>query len=222
MLFANVGRRFQGKTTLAVWTLDQCDRRALLDTRQQIRRPGSVIVRSAGRLREAFDALAAGDVDDVVYSPIETHSVAFAAFAGELRRWVTTHPGLGLGVLIDEAGFYKRQLDDVDGDFQYVIKTCDLDAVDVVLTCHRPTDLPTDVRALCNRLAIFRVTLPHDLEAVRKHCGDDVEQLVQQLPDRHFVEWDDDDATFAVNACPFIWQTDLTKPGANARILVLQ
>jgi hypothetical protein len=33
MLFANVGRRFNGKTTLAVWTLDQCERRAFLDVR---------------------------------------------------------------------------------------------------------------------------------------------------------------------------------------------
>jgi hypothetical protein len=222
MLFANVGRRFNGKTTLAVWTLDQCERRAFLDVRSQIRRPGSIVVRRLSRLREAFDALANGDVDEIVYSPIEPHRVAFDAFAGELRRWVIEYPTLPLGVLIDEAGFFKKQIDDVDGPFQFVIKTCDPAIVDIVLTCHRPTDLPTDVRALCNRLAWFRTTLEHDLQAVRAHCGPDVEQLVQDLPDRHYVAWNDDDATYDVHCSPFIWRTDLTVPGAAARILELQ
>jgi hypothetical protein len=54
------------------------------------------------------------------------------------------------------------------------------------------------------------------------HCGSDVEQLVQDLPDRHYVAWNDDDATYDVHRSPFIWQTDLTEPGAAARILELQ
>lgn len=221
MLIGNFGRRFQGKTTLGVWVVDQVERRAMLDPRQLIRRPGAVVVRSAGRLREAFDALAAGDFAELVYSPLEPHSVAFNAFAGELRRWVVDFPELPIGVLVDEASFY-RGLDDDDGPFMFVVKTCDVDAVTIVLTCHRPTDLPVDLRALLNRWALFRTTQEHDVDAVRRRCGSDVADLVQQLADREYVEWNDDDGTHDVNRSPFIWETPLTEPDAADRILVLQ
>lgn len=221
MLIGNFGRRFQGKTTLAVWVLDQCERRAVLDSRGLVRRPGAVVVRSAGRLREAFDALAAGDCSEVVYSPLESHGVAFAAFASELRRWVVEFPNLPLGVLVDEASFYKG-LDDDDGPFMFVVKTCDVDDVTIILTCHRPTDLPVDIRALLNRWALFRTTQEHDLDAVRRRCGSDVADLVQQLADREYVEWNDDDGSYEVNRSPFIWSTPLAPAGAESRILVLQ
>jgi hypothetical protein len=221
MLIANFGRRFQGKTTLGAYVVDQVERRAILDPRQLVRRRGAVVVRSAPRLREAFDALAAGDCDEVVYSPLESHAAAFTAFAGELRRWIVDFPDLSIGVLIDEASFYPG-LDDDDGPFMFAIKTCDVDAVTIVLTCHRPTDLPVDVRALCNRWALFRTTQEHDVDAVRRRCGSDVADLVQQLADREYVEWNDDDGTYDVNRCPYIWQTTLTEPGAASRIVVLQ
>jgi hypothetical protein len=217
----NFGRRFQGKTTLGVSILDEhTDRRALLDPRGLIRRCGAIVVRRKDKLRVAFDALAAGDVDEIVYSPIEPHAEAFRAFAGELHRWVIEYPDVELGVLIDEASFYGA-LDAVES-FMVVLKSCQLDRFHIVLTCHRPTDLPVDVRALLNRWHIFRTTQEHDLDAIRRRCQHVVADEVQQLDEREFVKWDDDDGTYEVNRLASYWAVDLIEPGAEQSILVLQ
>jgi hypothetical protein len=227
MLVGNFGRRFQGKTTLGVWMLDQhSPRRAMLDPRGMIRRPGAVVVRSAAQLRRAFDALAADDCDEVVYTPVEEHGAALLAFAGEVRRWVVENPDLELGVLVDEATFYgrpgsKTALDQC-APFMFAMKSCDLDALHLVVTCHRPKDLSADVRALMNRMCFFRTTQEHDLDAIGERCSGDVVAIVQTLGDREFVKWNDDDGTFEVNRAPYVWKTDLTTAGASRSILVLQ
>jgi hypothetical protein len=226
---ANIGRRFQGKTTLGVWMIDGengIERRAILDPRGLIRRRGAVVVRTKTKLRLAFDALAAGDVVEVVYSPIEPHAEAFEAFAGELLHWTQAYNDLEIGVLVDEATFYgalgARDPESRRATFMQVFKSCSLDRFHIVLTCHRPTDLATDVRALLNRWCIFRTTQEHDLEAIRKRCAAAVADEVQQLADRDFVKWDDDDGTYEVNRLHSMWAVTLTEPGAERSILVLQ
>lgn len=227
MMIGSIGRRGLGKTSLGVHMLEEhVERRALLDPRQMIRRPGVVVVRAARRLREAFDALAAGDVDELVYSPTENHADAFDAFTAELRRWVIEYPDVELGVLIDEASFYP-QLDPrtppaAREDFMFVVKSCAGDRFHLVLTCHRPTELPVDVRALMNRLCLFRTTQEHDLDVIRKHCAAAVVEEVQQLDRHEFVKWDDDDSTYEVNRLHAFWKTELHPAGAERSILELQ
>jgi len=219
VLIGIFGRRYQGKTTLAINVADDVERRAILDPRGLVRRPGAVVVRSVGALRQAFAALADDDFAELVYTPIESHPFAFEAFAAELRRWIVEHPDLELAVVVDEASFYGA-LDGFD-DFMFAIKSCDVERFTTVITVHRPTELAVDVRALLNRWAIFRTTQEHDLDVVKKRCGADVAALVQELTDREYVEWDDDDGTYDVNRSPFIWYSELTPPGAERSILVL-
>jgi hypothetical protein len=223
MLIGNFGRRQMGKTTLAIYMADKVDRRALLDPRALVRRPGAVIVRSARRLREAFDALAAGDCDEIVYTPVDEHRAAFNAFASELRRWVIEYPALDLAVVIDEASFYEvldpRLPPASRADFNFAIKSCDLDRVHVIVTCHRPADLAPDVRALMNRWCLFRTRQEHDLAVIRERCDAAVVDAVQDLADRHFVMWDDDAAEWELNDAPFVWRVDVAPRGAAAHLV---
>jgi hypothetical protein len=227
MFVGNFGRRFQGKTTLGVYMLDQhSPRRALLDPRAMIRRPGAVVVRSSAQLRRAFDGLAYDDCDEVVYWPTEEHSAALNAFSIELRRWVLEFPDLELGALVDEATFYGRpgskgSLDQC-APFTFAVKSCDLKKHHIVVTAHRPKDVSADLRALMNRFCIFRTTQEHDLAAIREHCDGDVADIARTLGDREFVKWDDDKGTYEVNRAPFVWKTELTVPGAERSSLVLQ
>lgn len=208
-----------GKTTLAVHIADKVDRRLMLDPRRIIRRPGAVVVRTADALRRAMPSLLDGDCLEVVYSPLETLPDAFAAFAGELREWVTRNDGVELATVIDEAQSVALQENPA---FMYALTSCDIDTFHILLTCHRPSQLHPDIRALLNRWCIFRTTQEHDLDVIRKRCKADVVDVVQQLEDRQFVEWNDDDGTYEVHRYPFIWQTDLSLPGADRSILFLQ
>jgi hypothetical protein len=225
MLIGNFGRRGQGKTTLAVYAIDKLDRRAVLDPRSLIRRPGAIVLRSAARLRDGFEALAAGDADELVYSPIEAHRQAFEAFAGELKRWTIEYPDLELGVLIDEASFYAvldpRAHPNARETFAYVLKACDLERFHVVITCHRPADLAPDIRALMNRWCIFRTTQEHDLAVLRERCSAAVVAIVPTLADREYVAWNDDDATAETNRAPFVWYSDLA-PASGGEYLELR
>jgi hypothetical protein len=220
MLMGSTGRRRMGKTTLVVHVADKVERRLMLDPRQMIRRPGAVVVRSASALQRVMPQLADGDFIEVVYSPLEDLPQAFDAFALELRRWVTERPDLELATVIDEASFFGA-LEEREA-FMFAVKCCDPERFHPLLTCHRPSDLHPDIRALLNRWCIFRTTQEHDLDVIRKRCKAEVVDLVQQLDDRQFVEWNDDDGTYEVHRYPFIWQTDLSLPGADRSILFLQ
>lgn len=226
MLIGNFGRRYQGKTTLAVATLEgECDRRAYLDPRGSIRRRGSVIVRTKDHLRVAFDALAAGDVLELAYFPLEEHDDAFEAFSRELRRWVVEYRDIPLGVLVDEATFYRSGRLDTYADFMYFVKSCELADHHLVITSHRPADLAVPVRALMNQWAIFYTVQEHDLEVIKKRCTAEVLALVQELPPLAYIEWNDDDASYIEHpaATAYIWRTDLAPADAPpSSMLVLQ
>lgn len=213
-----MGRRGNGKTTLAVHVADRSRRRLMIDPRGLVRRPGSIVVRAARRLPETIEALAEGDVDDVVYTPAEDHAEAFASFAAQLRRWILDHPKKSLAVVIDEASFYEGDRLKAFGDFRYVVKSCDLDKVRLLVTAHRPTDVHPDIVALADRLCFFRTTLTRDLDIVRAQCGDDVAAIAARLEPRQFVEWNNDDATYRTHRHPVIWFTELKPRGASARI----
>lgn len=208
-----------GKTTFAVHVADKVDRRLMLDPRQMIRRPGAVVVRSASALRRVMPQLADGDIDELVYSPTEDLPEAFNAFAMELRELATVKDG-ELAVVVDEASFFGAI--EENRAFMFAVKCCDPERLHILLTCHRPSDLHTDIRALLNRWVIFRTTQEHDLDVIRRRCKADVVDLVQTLGDREFVEWNDDDGTYEPHRHPYIWHTELSMPGADRSILVVQ
>lgn len=221
MLIGSTGRRLMGKTTLAMHIAERIDgARLVLDPRRLIRRPGAVVARSAAALHRAIPQLRSGEFPEVVYSPTEDLPEAFAAFAAELRAWAADPPeGIDLAAVIDEASFYGAL--EANADFMFAVKCSDPATFHLVLTCHRPSDLPPDVRALLNHWCIFRTTQEHDLDVIRRRCTADVVTLVQRLSDRSFVDWNDDDGTYDLHTHPAIWHTVLTVPDAADSILDL-
>lgn len=221
MLISSTGRMGMGKTTLAMNIAERVDRRVVIDPKRKIRRFGATVAKTARGLHAVMPALADGDVDEVVYSPSEIDlQSAFAAFAGELRTWSLEHPDLEIAAVIDEASFYGDL--SANDALMYSVKCSDHERLHVILTCHRPTEIPTDLRAVMNRWCLFRTTQEHDLEVIRRRCSADVVDLVQQLEDRQFVEWNDDDGTYDVHRHPYVWHTELSPRGAERSILYVQ
>ena len=77
----------------------------------------------------------------------------------------------------------------------------------IVLTTHRPQDLPTHLRAVADVWCLFRTTQEHDLKVIEARCGADVARLVQDLKPYHFVSWNDAKGVLREHHTPETWFT---------------
>jgi hypothetical protein len=229
-LVVNIGRLKQGKTTLAVHRASQKAHRVMIDPRGLVRRPGAIVAYSADGFRRGMQALTEGDADEVVFTPrpaanlddaqlLTFHSDAFGAFSRAVMQWTTDHPRRELAVLVDEAKFYGDITK--SPSFMYVIKSCDLDRVDVIVTCHRPKDIKPDLRFHIDKWNLFRTTQEDDLDVIRERATAAVVDQVQQLGDHELVIWNDGDGTSRVHRASWTWFSELSPRGAAAHILEL-
>ena len=202
-----IGRKENGKTTLAYHMARKFPRLVVFDPRGQIRRPGATIARTAASCAAGFDMLAQGETTEVVYTPEEhLKTEAFPAFAAEVRYWVYERRALPLAVLVDEITFVNV----ADDDFDQAAKACDATRHHFFLTCHRPSDIPTTWRALADYWYLFAIHQEHDLEVVRLRCSADAAEVARGLGGRSFVGWDhrtgvrsyDNPAAWYVNLAP--------------------
>lgn len=189
MIVLCIGRRERGKTTLAYYQAGKVSRRFIFDPRGMIQRPGSVRVKRAQELREvAFPALVDGEVSEVVYQPQEDDiQAAFATFSRLAKRWITEHPEQPLAVMVDEISFVNLN----EPSFQWVLKCCASDRVHIFLTCHRPADVPVNVRSIADRWCLFQCRQEHDMSVIEERCSADVANAVRRVEGHEFVLWDD-------------------------------
>ena len=177
---------------MAYYSAAKIPRRLIFDPRGIIRRPGAVIARSTAVFEVAIDALADGDVAEVVYAtPIESvKRAAFPAFTREAKRFVLEYPSLPIAIVVDELSFVcdRSHLDD---DLEWLLKTGNPDLVHIFLTCHRPSDVPVDARAIADYWYIFQTTQEHDLDVIKARCRVDTADRVMGLRDHDFLLWDD-------------------------------
>lgn len=191
-----IGRRGMGKTTLAYKMTLKISRRLIFDPRGMIRaNPDAIVVVDIEDMRGAVREVQAGTIEELVFTPSGDLDTAFEAFAEELRRWIVTTPGLAVAVLIDEASF----IDQKSKHFQWVVRCSPVDTFHTLMTCHRPLDIDTTVRAIADHWLIFQCRQEHDLKVIRERCSFEVADEVQRLGPRHYVHWNDARATLAVN-----------------------
>lgn len=193
MVYLIIGRRKRGKTTLGRYMVNQSPRRAVFDPRKVIPvGPEGVRVTTALALHDvAFPALEAGEVTEVLYTP-DSDDLAgpLNTFACELKRWTVEHPSAPLGVLIDELGWIEAARRDPPA-LRRALRNCEPEIFDVFITCHRPTDVPVNTRAIADSWIVFHCVQEHDLDVIRERCNEQVAQLVAQLDGRAFIVYDD-------------------------------
>lgn len=209
MIRLYLGRKEQGKTTLAYYMAAKVPRRLIFDPRGLIRRPGAAVARTAAQLAAGVAALGDREISEVVYTPREAFKgIAFPAFAAEVRAWVDESPGAPLAVLVDEISFVSI----LDGDFEWALKACKAEQIHFFLTCHRPADVPVDVRSIADYWYIFPTTQEHDLEVLRERSPAAAAR-VEQLRDRQYVCWDDRTSALTLGAPASEWYVDLHRGG---------
>jgi hypothetical protein len=208
VIYLLIGRRERGKTTLAYSMARKARKRAIIDARRMIRRDGDR-VHSARELHAALGDLAFDpQTSEVVYQPNDDDlGLAFESFVDAVKRRLVNNPELSLVILIDEASFYNLD----DARFQWIAKCTQREKVHILITAHRPADIPTSIRAIADHWCIFATTQEHDLKVIEQRAGSPrVAEAVRRLRERQYVHWDDSKGIMATCSDSASWYVPLT------------
>jgi len=209
MIHLVIGRRKRGKTTLAYYMARNCPQRVIFDPRGMIRAaPEARVVTTMRGFQEGFRALSAAELTELVYTPADdSFPSAFRYFCACVKTWIVADSHRPLAVMIDELAFVNP----TEPALLWMLRCSEPDVFHIFVTCHRPKDVPTDMRAIADRWFLFQCRQEHDLEVIEDRCSAAVAAAITRLEEREFVLWDDDTATMKVfrNAKP--WHVPLKR-----------
>ena len=207
MIYLALGRRETGKTTLAYYLAKQLPTRVIFDPRGLVPAPRGR-ARDVDGIDQAFDSLAGDSGADVVITPDRDLQAAFVRMSIEVRAWLLDEDTpRRLALLVDELRFVDTRAP----EFDWLLRCATRRAVCVILTAHRPTDVPTDIRAIADVWLIFRTTQEHDLRVLAERCPAAVVDDARRLTDREFVAWDDTRGKATTHRDPARWFVPLRK-----------
>src|SRR5262249_33596267 len=137
-----IGRRRQGKTTIAMSMARKTKRRIVFDPRGLVKlTPGLRVTSSDVQpVLMAIDGVMAGDIAEVVITPALHVQDTFEMVCRRLYKWLHDNPRVTFTLVVDELRFV-RAMD--SPEFEWILRCSDSDRVHVIVTCHRPTDIPT-------------------------------------------------------------------------------
>lgn len=196
---------------------DKCDRCVIFDPRGLIDDPQGERVRDAGEFDDAAIDFSEGTLRELIVTPDADTQRLFDHVAGRVKVWSATLHG-SLMFVVDEARFV--QLMDSRA-FEWLMRAAPADRVHLAITCHRPADIPTDVRAIGDHWLLFQCTQEHDLKVIEQRCGPKVESAVRALAPREFVHWDDAKGSYQIFRNPKAWYVPLGSPRSSGGELVL-
>lgn len=198
MLILVIGRRRQGKSTLGYDIACRKSTIVIFDPRKQFGTTDCVLP-DAERLTEYLN-----EKPEIIIHPYHDPKLCFEEVSFKLDSWIQQNPGEPLAFLVDEARFIDTPEQEYVS-FDRIIRFSNPQDVDVIMTCHRPVDISTDIRAIADYWCIFKTTLEHDLRIVRDRCGEQVTEIVAKLGPQEYVLWNDGDGTYAVKRDRAAW-----------------
>ena len=210
MIYLCLGRREMGKTTLAAYLVRESNPRVLFDPRglyPAVRRATTV-----QEIQQAFDEaeIREGQIE-IVITPDSQCQACFAWTCKEVKAWLQQDRAVAF--VIDEMRFVDTDIEELD----WILRCATRESVRVVFTGHRPSDVPTDIRAITDYWLLFQATQEHDLKVIRERCTESVASTVERLAPRHFVAWDDARAQSTVYRYPDRWYVPLGRPAPIRR-----
>lgn len=215
MIYLCVGRRELGKTTLALYLTRNMRPRVIFDPRGLCPAPNGRVT-SAAEISQAFDLLnedATGIEKryELVITPDADTQATFEYTCGEIKSWLTR--GKQVSFIVDESTFMKLDVE----PFEWIIRCAPRRDAYIVLTQHRPTDVPPRIRAIADIWCVFRTIEPRDLQCIAERCTESFAAKVSKLKPREFMSWDDtkaDDNT-RTHTDPSAWHVPLAIPGSG-------
>ena len=206
MIHIVIGRRELGKTTLAYYMARRAPRRAIIDARRMIRQPSAEYEHDALLAGEAVNAMVVeNESTEVIYQPFEDDlDQAFSQWCRDLKTVAMNNPDKELAIMVDEASFYNLNTP----AFQWLAKCSLRDYTHIIVTAHRPADIPTSIRSIADHWFIFYTSQQHDLKAIEEKSPEAAREA-RLLKGRDFVHWDDARARLSVNRSSMSWFVQL-------------
>lgn len=205
------GRRTQGKTTLAYCISLRKPTRVIFDPRKAFRTTNKIIS-DPGLLYELMET-----EPEVIVQPESNVQGMFQQTAQEFREWTLDNPQEPVCFLVDESRFIDTPNMFYE-PFDQTLRFSESELIDVVMTSHRPSDIDVNIRAIADYLVFFRTTQEHDLKVIVQRCGEGVGEIVNNLPDKHFLLWDDGVAIYRVESNPEKWYVDIKQFNASNKV----
>lgn len=198
-----------GKSTLAYCLARQQGvTRIVIDPRSQYH-TSETIIPDSSQLFELLD-----DRWEVIVQPGRAASLqeSFDSACDAVADWIEENPGENICLLVDEGRLVGLDQKNVSPSFDWILRSArEGSPISVIITCHRPADVSTNIRAIANKLVFFRVMLPNDLAAIEDQCGPVVTEEVSRLEDRHFVTWNNSRQQWRKNDSPQSWKIEIER-----------
>lgn len=198
MLTLIIGRRKQGKTTLAYSLALRAPTRVVFDPRGQFRTTDDVLPDGEG-LYELLDTRS-----EIIVQPREYVRSAFTKVCQDFADWIENNPQEEAVLLADEVLFIDTPNTDYPS-LDRIIRFGDPARTGVIMTAHRPGDISTDIRAIADYWCMFKTTQEHDLKVIDQRCGSQVADLVSRLQAKQYVVWSDAEGVFTVKQDASKW-----------------
>ena len=208
MITVIIGFTGQGKSTLAEYLARRCDTRVIFDPRGQFHTTDDVLP-DAGGLYDLLDSRY-----EIIIQPGRGRDVeqVFDEVCGTLAEWIEDNPLERVCLIADEARLIGLENKSGSLNFDWIVRSArEGSPIDVIITCHRPVDVSTNIRAIANRLVLFRVMLPSDLDLIEEQCGPEVSEEVRKLLDRQFITWNNSRQQWRKIADPATWYVKLSE-----------
>lgn len=204
MIALCIGRKEQGKTTLAYHLAYPFPTRIIFDPREHFFTSSTQIEEGS----ELYDHL--DDKAEIIIKPADHYPEQFEIVCDQLRHWVRDNHEEEFALLIDEAYDIKTP-EYMPASLDWLMRKTKRKQTRIIFTAHRPVDISTDIRALSDNWLIFQSTQEHDLRIIAERCGREVADEVQKLRPREFINWDDSIGTWTKFMDPRAWYMSLSR-----------
>lgn len=224
MIYVDLGRRELGKTTLAVYMARRCPFRILLDPRNMMRSADGVRVTTPEEFEAAANQMIDGTLREVIVMPRRNVPLFFERVCAFVYAWSEDFPTAdrAIALVVDEARIINnarrpgetsaaRVLETSDA-FDDVLRMTPRELVHVIITAHRPQDIPTDIRAIADQWMLFRSTQEHDLKQLRDVCGDMLAAKLARLNPYQFICYRSDRGSYSEHLDAAVWYVSLRPP----------
>lgn len=217
MLYLAIGRRELGKTTLVTSLARKVAQRIILDPRRMIRNTTARTVSEPADVQPAILELwnSPETQHELVITPRGAPQRCFVELCAGVQAWIERDESAPLAVILDEMRFVETG--GVES-FDFMLRCAPRDVVHVFMTCHRPKDVPVDVRAIMDHWLLFQCSQRHDLKEIGEMAGPDVVSEVQRLKPFEWVQWDDSKGAMRLHKTPSAWYVPLREVTAAGAV----